>query len=90
MLGADQICRHSSTSGPSLNITTYKTPNDSIYLTNYTIVLVVIISRFIAVVTQYTGLGPVVQKNLSITYLKYYLNSASAIKRLIITIKTMV
>ena len=47
---------HSYTPGPSLNITTYKTPNDSVYLTNYTIVLIVIVSRFIAVVTQYTGL----------------------------------
>ena len=49
------ICWHSYTSGPSLNITTYKTPNYSIYLTNYTIVLIVIISHFIAFITQYTG-----------------------------------
>ena len=46
------ICWHSYTSGPSLNITTYKTPNYSIYLTNYTIVLIVIISRFIAFYKQ--------------------------------------
>ena len=37
---------HSYTSGPSLNITTYKTPIDSIYLTNYTLVLIVVIKEF--------------------------------------------
>ena len=42
---------HSSTSGPSLNITTYRMANYSIYLTNYTIVLIVVISRFIVVLT---------------------------------------
>ena len=45
---------HSLTLPPSLNITTYRTPNYSIYLTNFTIVLIVVSSRFIAVLTQYT------------------------------------
>ena len=47
--------KHSSTSGPSLNITTYRTANYSIYWTNYTIVLIVVISRFIDVLTKYKG-----------------------------------
>ena len=34
--------RHSSTLPPSLNITTYRTPNYSIYLTNFTIDLILV------------------------------------------------
>ena len=45
------ICWHSYTSGPSLNITMYRTTNYSIYLSNEVIVLIVVISRFIAVLT---------------------------------------